>query len=189
MRLKHINTLLLILIILVNTYTGILPFVPQLAYAADTRLSERRQRLERTVSQSNISERPNSLIVPAMLLDQPILEGRDTYRKLDQGILRWPASSTPDKGGNTVLLGHRFTYGNPSGVFYHLDKLREGDKIAVVWENKTYRYRVDQTKVVPPSDTSILSDTSASRLTMYTCAPLLWPKERLVVTASLEAKP
>ena len=72
-----------------------------------------------------------------MLLDQPILEGRDTYAVLNHGILRWPASSTPDKGGNTVLIGHRFTYSHPQGVFYYLDKVKVGDKLSVAWGNKS----------------------------------------------------
>jgi sortase A len=121
-----------------------------------------------------------------MLLDQPILEGRDTYAILNKGIWRWPASSTPDKGGNTVLLGHRFTYTNPRGVFYFLNKVKVGDEVGVVWQNTTYRYKVSGVKVVPPTDTSILNATEKPTLTLYTCTPLWWPKDRLVITAQLE---
>ncbi|MDP9129541.1 MAG: class E sortase, partial [Candidatus Binatota bacterium] len=120
-----------------------------------------------------------------------VLEGptSQTYKILDKGIWRWPAGSTPDKGGNTVLIGHRFTYTNPFGVFYHLDKVRPGDEIGLLWNNKNYVYRVSGVKVVPPTDTSVQNATADPRLTLFTCAPLWLPHNRLVVTANLETNP
>lgn len=123
-----------------------------------------------------------------MLLQTRIYEGpvSQTYKILDKGIWRWPLGSTPDKGGNTILIGHRFTYTNPRGIFYNLDKLKVGQEIGVIWNNKKYLYKVTDTKVVPPSATNILNQTSDSRLTLYTCTPTWNPKDRLVVTAILE---
>ncbi|HEY5141305.1 MAG TPA: class E sortase, partial [Methylococcales bacterium] len=130
----------------------------------------------------------NSLLVPSMLLDTPVLEGslNGRYKTLDHGIWRWPLGSTPDKGGNTVLIGHRFTYTNPRGVLYFLDKVQVQDEIGVVWNGTNYTYRVTSIREVPPTETSIQDATSDAQLTIFTCTPLWQPKDRLVVVAKLE---
>jgi sortase A len=111
------------------------------------------------------------------------------YKILDQGIWHWPMSSTPDKGSNTVLLGHRFTYTNPNGVLYHLDKVRVGDNLAVIWSNHKYVYTVQKVQTVVPSMTDVVAPTVNPTLTIYTCTPLWSPHNRLVVTAELEKQP
>jgi len=125
-----------------------------------------------------------------MLLDQPVLEGPVSrqYSTLNKGIWRWPNGSTPDKGGNTVLIGHRFTYTNPRGAFYFLNKVKMGDEIGVFWNNREYLYRVASISVVSPTDTAIEDNTSDTRLTLFTCTPLWLPKDRLVVVAKLKDK-
>jgi sortase A len=124
-----------------------------------------------------------------MLLEQPVLEGADTYVVLNKGIWHWPQSSTPDRGGNTVLIGHRFTYTRLVGVFYALDKVAVGDEVGVWWDDKQYVYKVSKVQVVPSTQTSILNATAEPTLTMYTCTPLWNPKDRLVVTAQLAVQP
>jgi sortase A len=123
-----------------------------------------------------------------MLLDQPTLEGseKDWFSLLKQGIWRWPGSSTPDKGGNTVFLAHRFSYTGPHGAFYFLDKLKPGDQIGVIWNNKTYTYRVATSRQLPPTATYIEDNTPDAQLTLFTCTPLWHPVNRLVVIATLE---
>lgn len=123
-----------------------------------------------------------------MVLDTPVLEGpvSQTYSILDKGVWRWPLGSSPDKGGNTILVGHRFTYTTPKGIFYYMDKVKVGDEIGLVWDNKPYTYKVASVSEVPPTDTDILDQTSDARLTMYTCTPLWNPVHRLVVIAEKE---
>jgi LPXTG-site transpeptidase (sortase) family protein len=167
------------LIILVNSYILLAPFYPELTYQRQSRAGQ--AGLTRLIqSPDNASgSADNRLIIPKMLLDQPLLEGPVSrqYNILNQGIWRWPNGGAPDKAGNTVLIGHRFTYTNPRGVFYFLNKLRVGHK---------YRYKVSQTKVVPPTDTSIEAPANDSRLTLFTCTPLWLPKDRLAVIARRE---
>jgi sortase A len=136
-------------------------------------------------------EQSNSVVIPSMLLDKSILEGpvSQTYQILDKGIWRWPEGSTPDKGGNTVLIGHRFTYTNPRGVFYYLNKVTIGDEIGVFWNNKEYLYRVVSVTQVSPNDTTIENNTPNAELTIFTCTPLWLPRDRLVVIADLEGTP
>jgi LPXTG-site transpeptidase (sortase) family protein len=193
MNLKRVNTWLLAAIIAVNAYTILAPLLPQLGYWYDNQGGTGARQLEARATAPVISQTktvPNGIIVPSMLLDQPILEGptRDMYKILDKGIWHYPSSSTPDKGGNTVLLGHRFTYTNPRGVLYFLNKVTVGDTIGITWNNTKYVYKVTRVDVVQPTDTSVIAPTKTPTLTVYTCTPLWSPHSRLVVTAKLEKK-
>jgi LPXTG-site transpeptidase (sortase) family protein len=188
---KHANNVLLLAVIIVNLYTVTAPLLPQLSYIWQ-RNHGQQQRLEQLLAPANSSSTPpavlgrNRLIAPTMLLEQPIFDGSDMYAALDRGIWRWPGGGTPDKGGNTVLAGHRFTYKQPRGTFYFLDKLKPGDRVGLAWSGKLYNYRVTASTTVKPSQADILKTTDQPTLTMYTCTPLWLPKDRLVVTAVLE---
>lgn len=194
-RWRRINNILLGAVVIINLYVIAVPFVPQLLFMINAHNGEQ-AKLEQAIAPQAGADNPaptakqgNHLIVPSMLLDQPLIEGSNMYRSLDKGVWRWPGSSTPDKGGNTVLLGHRFTYTQPKGVFYFLDKVAVGDYVGIVWNSKTYRYKVTEVKVVKPTQTDILDPTDKPTLTMYTCTPLWLPKDRLVVRGELEASP
>lgn len=191
------NNVLLTLIILVNVYVIAAPLYPGLVFYWQRHAGRQQQlaqlvhdsrRHSATFPQPRASERPNSLVVPGVMLDQPIHEGaiRQQYDVLNKGVWRHPDSTTPDKGGNTVLVGHRFSYTTPRGVFYFLDRVKVGDEIAVFWKGSGYTYKVTSTAVVPPTDTSVVAPTTDSRLTLFTCTPLWSPKDRLVVVAELE---
>lgn len=190
--LRQVNNILFRLIVAINLYIIAAPFTPQLIYWWQSHHTNRQEQLTQTVHKTTtpVQAQPNSLIIPAMMLHQPTLEGPKSnwFNILKQGIWRWPDSSTPDKGGNTVFLAHRFSYTGPHGAFYYLDKLRPGDEIGVVWSNKTYTYRVASISQVPPTDTAIQNNTSDARITLFTCTPLWHPVNRLVVVAELEKK-
>jgi sortase A len=198
MSLAKINNWLLGLIILLNLYVITAPILPAIIFKIESH-SGQKQALQRIINKSqstpasqavNNSVQGNSLVIPAMLLNQPILEGAvsQQYKILDQGIWRWPKGSTPNQGGNTVLIGHRFTYTIPKGAFYYLNKLGLGDQIGVFWNHKEYIYGVAKISVVSPNDTSIEQNTNNPELTLFTCTPLLLPKDRLVVVADLETQ-
>lgn len=203
-RLRIINNCLLALLVLINVYIIVAPLIPQIMYSVNLS-SDKDKQLEQTILQhqtgehkvpntptNNISEtqqtQDNSLIIPAMLLDEKIVEGEQSIKALRQGVWRWPGGSTPDKGGNTVLAGHRFTYNNPKGVFYFLNKLRKDDTIGVIWNSNAYTYKVTDIKTVKTAQTEILNPTKNSTLTLYTCTPLWNPKDRLVVVAELQTE-
>jgi sortase A len=192
-RLHHVNNFLLALIVLVNFYIIATPLWPQLNYWWRDHHTNTRTTLTQVIHHSSSREQltkpqPNSLVIPAMFLNQPTLEGteKDWSTILKNGIWRWPGSSTPDKGGNTVFLAHRFSYTGPHGAFYYLNKLRPGDEIGVIWSGKTYTYKVVSTTEVPPTDTAIEDNTTDAQITLFTCTPLWHPVNRLVVVAKLE---
>ncbi|MEJ0072752.1 MAG: class E sortase [Candidatus Saccharibacteria bacterium] len=192
---RRTNNVLLTLIILINLYVIIAPLWPQVTYWWQSHHTNRRAELTQLIHKPKpvaksavVPSQPNSLIIPAMMLNQPTLEGpeSDWFDLLYKGIWRWPGSSTPDKGGNTVFLSHRFSYTGPRGAFYYLNKLKIGDEIGVIWNNKTYDYSVISSTEVPPTDTAIEDNTATPEITLFTCTPLWHPVDRLVVVAKLE---
>ncbi|HEY5668331.1 MAG TPA: class E sortase [Candidatus Saccharimonadales bacterium] len=187
--LSRINTGLLAAIILINGYVIVLPIVPQIALLLHNRDKRYIQHLETKINTPSpkIQNAPadDRLIIPSMGLDQPINQGR-TAQTLQKGLWLRPNGSTPDKGSNTVIVGHRFTYSNPKGILYSLNAVQLHDHIGVWWKNKHYVYSVGEIKEVSPDQTSIEAPTADARLTIYTCTPLWMPKNRLVVIANLE---
>lgn len=123
------------------------------------------------------------LVIPSLAIDQKILRGTNPYI-VNLGVWARPNTSTPPKGGNTVLVAHRFTYKGPS-IFYSLGDMKKGDKVAVYWSGKEYDYTVDSNKIVDGTDLAVENPTKFPELTLYTCTPL-WtahPQYRIVVTA------
>lgn len=130
----------------------------------------------------------NRLVIPKIGVDVEIVEGTNEAVALNQGIWRIPGTSTPDKGKNTVLSGHRFRFLSGSRTLYLLDKVTKGDPIIVYWGGKEYDYVVSDRKIVTPNHVEILDPTTDPRLTIFTCSPLFSTKERLVLFADLLAE-
>ncbi|HKU19142.1 MAG TPA: class E sortase [Candidatus Saccharimonadales bacterium] len=189
MKLSRINTVLCIATVLICAYIMIAPLAPLMAFWIATHTGSRmrslNQELTLPINRVPASPSDNRLVIPAMLLDTPINEGRD-LSALRTGPWRRPNGSTPAAGGNTVIAGHRFTYTNPRGTFYFLNKLQPGDRIGIFWRGKRYLYRVTASETVPPTAGNIEAPTKDAQLTLYTCTPLWLPKNRLVVIAKLE---
>ncbi len=124
----------------------------------------------------------NRLVIPKIGVDVDIVEGQDE-RALWRGIWRFPASSTPDRGSNTVLTGHRFQYLSGPRTLYLLDQMQVGDLIIVYWRGQEFDYRIRERRIVNPDAVSILDDTSNPQLTIFTCTPVFSTKQRLVLIA------
>lgn len=144
--------------------------------------------LQSAPARASIDRSYNHLIIPAMQMDERILEG-PTAQTINRGVWRDPHTSSPDQGGNTVLAGHRFTYYNHATPFYHLDVLKVGDQLAMAWDGKLYAYRVSNVQVVAPNNQAVLAASARPIVTLYTCTPLWSSGHRLVVTAQLVGLP
>lgn len=182
---RRINNILTIVVIAFGLYLILTPFLPQVD------LWVKRQ-TGRTIPATSDAEsgdkiaaseynQPNRLTIPEIGIDHVIHEGTGV-QTLSKGIWRRPQTSTPDKGGNTVLVAHRFTYNAPA-VFYHLDKLKAGGTITVRWHDTHYTYRIRETKIVEPDQIQIENNTREPILTLYTCTPMWTARQRLVVIA------
>ena len=125
--------------------------------------------------------------IPAIGIEKAVVQGV-SLADLKKGPGHYPDTAMPGQPGNAAIAGHRTTYGAP---FYSLDELDPGDPIFVTTKQGSFRYEVRESKVVRPSEVSVLDPTPDNRLTLTTCHPRLSAKERLIVVAALigEAAP
>lgn len=179
--LRRVNHVLFLLIVLINGYILAAPFLPSVTYRVKAATTTPVQEADF----GKLDRSKNHLVIPRLRLDEPILDNPNPAT-LDAGVWKRPNTSTPDKGSNTVLSGHRWLYKNPtSAVFYSLDKVKKDDKVIAVWDGKIYVYTVSDIKEVLPTAVEIEDPTPDSRLTVYTCTPLWTATHRLVVTSNL----
>ena len=127
------------------------------------------------------------LTIPRIGLEKAVVQGV-SVADLKKAPGHYPDTPMPGQKGNSAIAGHRTTYGGP---FLDLDKLEPGDPILVTTRQGSFRYEVRESKVVRPTDVSVLAPTEDDRLTLTTCHPRYSAKERLIVVASLmgEAAP
>ena len=127
----------------------------------------------------------NRLIIEKAGVDMPIFLSPNDKTLLKGGWM-YSGNSTPDKGGNTVIFGHRWLYRPPiKNTFFSLDKVIVGDRFTINWNGKTYNYEVSEVKIVNPTDVSVLNPAASPQVTLITCAPLFSTKQRLVVIGKL----
>ncbi|MBI3049245.1 MAG: class D sortase [Acidobacteria bacterium] len=86
----------------------------------------------------------------------------------------------PGDAGNIGLAGHRDTF------FRRLENIQARDEIRIVSPHGTFRFRVQDTRVVSPKDTWVLNPTRAATLTLVTCYPFTYlgsAPDRFIVRA------
>jgi LPXTG-site transpeptidase (sortase) family protein len=183
--LRLFNNLLTIVVAILALYIITAPFLPQFGWwlrhdsPVKAVVPHKESPAAAPAAEQVVAE--DRLFIPALEMNELLYGGGKG--SLSKGVWRVPHTSTPDKGGNTVLVGHRFTYKDPTGVFYHLDKVQVGDPITVHWQGKVYEYAVSETKVVPATELSVEDSTEEPQLTLYTCTPLWSVTHRLVIIA------
>lgn len=193
---RQLNNILAGIAVLLGLYIAFSPFAPNLSLILssifDSSNGYSYQGELASLSGESGGDDPipeeNTLVIPEIFLNETVLEG-DSISVIEDGkVWRRPNTSTPDNGGNTVIIGHRWSYNDPA-TFYHLDKMEIGDKFSVYWNMEEYVYEVTETKVVPATEVSIEEQTEDARLTLYTCTPLWTASERLVVVSKLISSP
>lgn len=183
--LHQTNNILSIIVLILGLYVLLAPFLPQFEFWWDKSVVKDVPPLVQAEENRTPPAPPpdiNTLVIPKLNMQQQIHENKNPVWGLGKGVWRHPTTSSPDRGGNTVLSGHRFTYGGPA-VFYHMDKLATGDDIVVYWNKQRHVYKVSQVRVMPPGGREILAPTEDETLTIYTCTPLVTARNRLVIIA------
>jgi sortase A len=121
------------------------------------------------------------LEIPSLDMSAMVLEGTNRMT-LARGVGRIEGTALPGLSGNLGLAAHRDSFFRP------LKDISEKDLIVLTTPEGTYRYRVSKTRVVQPSETSILNKTPEPVLTLVTCYPFYFvghaPK-RFIVQAKL----
>lgn len=131
-----------------------------------------------------------SINVTAPVVDnQPKTDVSSVKNSLQNGVLLYGNSVLPGKVGNVVLVGHSsgsaLNPGEYKWVFTLLDRLKPGDSIIVSHGGHTFFYTVDDSRIVKPDDTSVLTPTNKATLTLITCTPVGTNTDRLIVRAHL----
>jgi sortase A len=114
------------------------------------------------------------LVIPKLWMDQVVLEGVGDS-ELARGPAHFPQSAIPGDG-NCVIIGHLNIDGSP---FKDLDKLRPGDEVLVQAHDRLVSYSVATSRVISPTDVSVVAPSAGDRLVLLTCTP--GAKHRLAV--------
>lgn len=187
-KLRPINSILTFVVILLGLYIAITPFIPQISYWMRDKSPVYNAPYGGELAKSEGSDGSaplpidNRLVIPSIGINEPILEGNNIWVINKGGTWLRPNSAKPDQDGNTVIVGHRY-FGYDVSTFYHLDKVKAGQLLAVYWDGVEFLYEVTETKVVDPTAIEIEETTPEKQLTLYTCTPIWTAKNRLVVIA------
>ena len=120
--------------------------------------------------------------MPSIGVAEVFVEGTDTD-DLRGGPGHYPATPLPGQRGTVAIAGHRTTYGAP---FHDVDDLRRGDRIELDMPYGRFTYRVERTRIVPPTATEVTDRVGYDRLVLSACHPLYSAAQRIVVFARLE---
>jgi len=110
-----------------------------------------------------------------------VVEGVE-LRNLKNGAGHMPHTPLPGMPGNSVISGHRTTYGAP---FHEVGDLVPGDVIEVDTAIGTHTYEVREVIVVQPTELWVTEPREGSWLTLTTCHPKFSARQRLIVFAEL----
>jgi sortase A len=117
---------------------------------------------------ANVKPKPHDVIawldVPRLHISTAVLEGDDDL-SLGLGAGHIPGTPMPGALGNVGIAAHRDSFFRPLGGIERQDHIRlrtpEGD-----WE-----YTVESTRIVRPSNVSVLANSGQPELTLITCYP------------------
>lgn len=184
---QQINHILTVVVAAAALYIAVVPYIPKIVWQfKDKTAAAPYAGVLRGNVDTPAKEFPkdNRIVIPSALVDQPIVEGSGLWLIDEGGTWRKNLHvASPKEDGNTVIVGHRFTYKNPEGAFYNLDRVKLGDKLAVYWEGEELLYEVKEIKTVPETAIEVEYNTLDRTLTLYTCTPLVSAENRLVVIA------
>jgi sortase A len=110
-----------------------------------------------------------------------VVAGTDSD-SLRRGPGHYPGTPLPGAGGTVGIAGHRTTYGAP---FRRLNQVGEGDRIELRMPYGRFVYRVERTRIVPPTATWVTQRVGYDRLVLSACHPLYSAAKRIVVFARL----
>ncbi len=112
----------------------------------------------------------NIVRISAIGVDSVIVQDMNARNGLEKGIWIVPNYGSPDKNNLPIIIAaHRFGYVYWSSEFrykssfYNLPKLKNGDRVQIIWEQRSYEYEVYKSE-----DNSQVTDYDAD-LILYTC--------------------
>lgn len=123
-----------------------------------------------------------------VVYDEPRVDENSYQAALERGVVRLGNTANPGTNGNVVIGGHSsnnvFNPGNFKYVFVNLKQLQVNDIFYLHYEGVRYTYKVTvANKIIAPTETSVLNQTSTPTVTLFTCDPPGTNVNRLIVQA------
>lgn len=152
------------------------------------------------INDLNVYPSDNRVVLPRIGKNVPLIEvtsnknwntlESNIQSGLQNGVVVHPISHDPGNFGNFFLTGHSSYYkwdpGRYKDVFALLHEMKSGDMIEVYWEGKKYTYEMEESRVVPPTEVSVLDQPVDKKIiTLMTCTPIGTNTNRLIWTGNL----
>lgn len=182
--------------------TESLALPPEDLVLAEEERQENKEKLSLIPLDIHVTPDDNRIVIPRIGRDLPISEVADEkviysqrlqdiedsiQEALRDGVVRYPGTAKPGEQGNIFMTGHSSYYlaapGEYKDAFALLHKVQLDDEIVVYYNQRRFKYKVTEIKVVKPNQVEILKQTNDYRLTLMTCTPIGTNLKRLVVTA------
>ncbi|MBM4424477.1 MAG: class D sortase [Chloroflexi bacterium] len=122
------------------------------------------------------------MVIPAINVDHPVVQG-DGWEQLKRGIAQHLGTADPGQPGNLVVSAHNDIFGE---IFRDLDQLQPGDEITVFTQAEKFVYIITATRIVEPTEVSVMDATASPTVTLISCYPYLVDTQRIVVFAELK---
>jgi LPXTG-site transpeptidase (sortase) family protein len=138
-----------IIIIAAAAYVAAVYLAPQLVTVPFTSLTA--DATDKKIQDSKAGQYGDRLFLPQINVDVAVNEGGDQSQLENGAWQRNAGLGNPDKGGNFVLSGLKFTWDmtpqwtRQQSPFYNLGKLKNGDELTLDYKGKRYVYKVDRT--------------------------------------------
>jgi LPXTG-site transpeptidase (sortase) family protein len=140
------------------------------------------------------TEKPVRIEIPDIDLDvtvaNPATADVATLDKaLLNGAVRYPTSSELGEPGNVIIFGHSsylpIVRNSAFKAFNDIQKLKDGDRILVTGNDRTFVYEVESVKEADAEEDAIPLTVSGSKLTLATCDSFGTKSDRFIVVANL----
>ena len=126
------------------------------------------------------SETAIEINIPSLEINQTIVQGTD-WEALKLGVGQLLNGVNPgDDSGNLVLSGHNDVYGE---IFRHIDQLKPGDEFNIRTRTQLFTYRITESRIVDPTDVSVLSSRGTATATLISCYPYQVNNKRIIIFA------
>jgi sortase A len=149
------------------------------------RLHEQRRRIEYLAASLQHHAKNGSAVgfihIPTIGANYVVVKGTGTS-ELESGPGIYPETNFPGIPGTTAIAGHRTTWLAP---FRSLGGLRRGAPVVLDMPYARFTYRVIGSRVVLPTDVSVIDPAGYSRLVLSACTPPFSASHRLIVFARL----
>jgi sortase A len=121
------------------------------------------------------------LSIPSLGISYLLVNGTDTA-SLIKGPGIYPQTGFPGSSGTTAVAGHRTTFLAP---FRNIDRLRPGQTIHIQMPYGNFTYAVEKTRIVLPTDFSVIKSVGYQQLVLSACDPPFSAAKRIIVFSRL----